>query len=90
MADQHSKILDACSPLSPIFFIFMQFSVNFGQILGWRPPFRYDTPFGNPGSTAENGFCFAPFPSKIDFNFGVKRNALNERSLNREVTIYFI
>ena len=36
--DLHSKILYVC-PLSPIFFMFMQFSVKFGQIIGWRPPF---------------------------------------------------
>ena len=36
MADLHSKILDA-QPSSPIFFIFMQFSTNFVQIIGWHP-----------------------------------------------------
>ena len=34
VADQHSKILDAWPPLSPISFIFIQFAANFGQILG--------------------------------------------------------
>ena len=33
VADLHSKILDACLP-GPIFFIFMQFFVNFGKIVG--------------------------------------------------------
>ena len=34
VTDLHSKILNAC-PL-PIFFIFMQFSVKFGQTIAWR------------------------------------------------------
>ena len=45
VADLHSKILDSRPPLGPIFFIFMQFLENFGQIIGWRslglvPPSR--------------------------------------------------
>ena len=34
VADVHSKILDAPGP---VFFIFMKFLANFGQIIGWRP-----------------------------------------------------
>ena len=38
VADLHSKILDAYPPLpGAIFFIFIQFLVNFGEISGWRP-----------------------------------------------------
>ena len=36
VADLHSKILDA-HPSGPIFFIFIQFSTNFVQIIGWHP-----------------------------------------------------
>ena len=47
--DLHSKILDG-SPLGPIFFIFMQFSVKVCQIMGWYP-FGVGVPHqGNPGS----------------------------------------
>ena len=35
VVDIHSKILDAPRP---IFFIFMYFLANFGQIIGWFPP----------------------------------------------------
>ena len=35
--DLHCKILDLRPPLGQIFFIFMQFSGQFGQIIGWRP-----------------------------------------------------
>ena len=42
MADLHSKILDERLS-SPIFLIFMQFSTNFGQIIGWHP-FRVGGP----------------------------------------------
>ena len=45
VADLHSKILEAPPPfLGPIFFIFMQFLVKFGQN-NWLPPHP-----GNPGS----------------------------------------
>ena len=50
MADLHSNILDATS-LGPIFFIFMQFSAKFGQIIGWRSP---SPRLGNPRSAAED------------------------------------
>ena len=45
VVDLFNKILDVSPP------IFLQFSANFGQILGWRPPFRL-TPLGNPGFAA--------------------------------------
>ena len=37
-ADLHGKIWTLCPPSPrPIFFIFMNFSGNFGRIIGWRP-----------------------------------------------------
>ena len=50
VADLHTKNLDATPP-SPIFFIFMQFLVKFGQIIGWHLPLR-NPHLGNPGSAA--------------------------------------
>ena len=49
-ADLHGKILDAAA-LGPIFFIFMQFSSNFGQIINRLAP-RLALPLRNPGSAA--------------------------------------
>ena len=46
VADLHSKMFDA-HPLGPIFFIFMQCSANFGQMIGWRL-------LGNPGFATES------------------------------------
>ena len=46
VADLHSKILDARPHLSPIFLIFVQFLANFGQMVGWRPPFWLGVPSG--------------------------------------------
>ena len=38
-------------PLGQNFFIFMQFSGNIGQIIGWRPPLGLaHPPLGNPRS----------------------------------------
>ena len=51
VADLHSNILDVRPQLGPIFFIFMQFLANFGQIIGWSPPDRH-SPLGNSGSTS--------------------------------------
>ena len=43
VADLHSKILNA-PPFGPIFFIVMQFSVKFGQNIGWHPPVWLGSP----------------------------------------------
>ena len=51
VADLHSKILDT-RPLGLIFFIYMQFSPNFDQIIGWYPTFDLAPLLGNPGSAA--------------------------------------
>ena len=59
VADIRRKIFDACPSLGPIFFIFMQFSGIFGQIIGWRSP-HVGAPLGNPGSAA---VCFTFFPT---------------------------
>ena len=37
VADLHCKTVYARPSLGRIFFIFMQFSANFGQIIGWHP-----------------------------------------------------
>ena len=50
VADLHSKISNA-TPLGPVFFIFMQFSAKFGQIIGWRSPSPH---LGSPRSAAED------------------------------------
>ena len=53
VADLDSKISDTRvayihppTPVGPIFFIFMQFSGNFGRMIGWQP---------HPGSTPHYG-----------------------------------
>ena len=38
VADLHNKILDASGP---IFFIFMQFTLKFGQTIGWCHPSHF-------------------------------------------------
>ena len=49
VADIHSKILDAPRAIS---LIFMQFSGNFDQKLGWRSLWGR-RPLGNPGPTPQ-------------------------------------
>ena len=46
VVDLHSKFFGRPF-LGPIFFIFMQFLANYGQIIGWLPsPFRVGAPSG--------------------------------------------
>ena len=43
----------APSSRGPFFFVFMQFSRKFGQVLGWHPLWNW-VPLRNPGSATEN------------------------------------
>ena len=54
VADLHSKILDARLPLGPIFFIFINFSGKFGQIIGWHQHWNWRPSLANPSLDVPN------------------------------------
>ena len=58
----------APSSRGPFFFVFMQFSRKFGQVLGWHPLWNW-VPLRNPGSATENYQVKTVFFVELHKNF---------------------